>query len=50
MKKVIAILVAIGMVLSSGSFMSSSAVGGEFSTTPIDWSEAPEETLPIPVM
>ncbi len=44
MKKILTILVAIGMIFASGSFMSASAAA------PINWDEIPEETLPIPVM
>lgn len=45
MKKIMTVLVALGIIIAGGRFVNVNA------TAPIDWSEAPtEETLPIPVM
>lgn len=44
MKKVLAILVVIGMMFSGASAMTA------YAAAPIDWDEAPHETLPLPVM
>ncbi len=45
MKKVLTVIVALGMVIAGGRFMATNAAA------PIDWSEAPQDnTLPLPVM